>query len=148
MQRTGRRDTSAEMAIRSELFARGLRYRIDMSVPGVPRVRPDILFTRAKVAVMIDGCFWHSCPDHGTIPKRNREWWIAKLAANRDRDERATALLQGAGWTVVRVWEHESPDEAAARISAVVEAATPTTPLRPCANEGTDGRGATRRSVP
>lgn len=119
MQRQARRDTKPEIALRRELWRRGLRYRIDMAaVPG--RRRADIVFTRGRVVVYVDGCYWHSCPDHATVPKANREWWVAKLRANVERDRDTDARLAAAGWEVVRVWEHEAPMEAADRIEAAL----------------------------
>jgi DNA mismatch endonuclease (patch repair protein) len=79
-----------------------------------------MVFSRARVAVYVDGCYWHSCPVHATVPKANREWWVAKLAANVARDRDTDARLRLAGWEVVRVWEHESIEEAAERIEADV----------------------------
>ena len=112
------RNTRPEWAIRRELFARGLRYRIHRRpVPSV-RAEADILFTRERVAVFVDGCFWHSCPDHSVLPKANREWWRAKLAATVARDRANADALERAGWRVVRVWEHETPASAADRIVA------------------------------
>ena len=121
MERQARSGTAPELAIRRELHRRGLRYRVDTRPP-VPsqRSRPDLLFTRAKVAVFIDGCFWHGCADHFTVPKNNREWWLEKIEANRVRDSRNTALLESAGYTVIRVWEHEAPMDAADRVQQVV----------------------------
>ncbi len=116
MQNTPQRDTPAELALRRELFRRGLRYRVDAPVPGVTRARPDIVFPRKRVAVFVDGCFWHACPEHGTIPDSSREWWTKKLAANVERDRRHDRELAQAGWTVIRVWEHEEPEVAADRI--------------------------------
>jgi DNA mismatch endonuclease (patch repair protein) len=84
------------------------------------RCRVDVVFTRVRVAVFIDGCFWHSCPEHGTSPEVNTEYWAAKLARNRERDARNNEALEAAGWHVVRVWEHEDPEVAAARIAAAV----------------------------
>jgi DNA mismatch endonuclease (patch repair protein) len=111
MQATGRRDTPPERVIRQELHSRGLRYRVDRSIPGVTRSRPDIVFPSEKVAVYVDGCFWHSCPQHATVPKQNRDWWVAKLEDNCDRDRRHNAELQAAGWEVLRFWEHEDVRE-------------------------------------
>ncbi len=107
MQRTGRRDTAAERAVRTELHRRGLRYFVDLSVIDGVRRRVDIVFPRRRVAVFVDGCFWHSCPIHRTVPKTNRDWWVAKLAANEARDRASDAQLQQAGWTVLRFWEHQ-----------------------------------------
>ena len=97
----------------------GLRFRVDYPVrvaDQIRPIRPDIVFTRAKLAVFVDGCFWHGCPEHGTHPQRNSRYWTAKLARNQDRDRRYNVLLATSGWTVVRVWEHETPDHAAEQI--------------------------------
>lgn len=111
-----RRDTTTELAVRRELFRRGLRYRVDFApVPGLRR-RADIVFTRARVAVFIDGCFWHGCPVHATHPKQNAEYWGSKLAANVERDRDTDRRLSAAGWCVARFWEHESPTSVAAAI--------------------------------
>ncbi|MFF7893580.1 very short patch repair endonuclease [Streptomyces sp. NPDC007907] len=119
-----RRDTKPERTIRSLLHAAGKRYRVDLrlQLEGA-RPRPDIVFTRARVAVFVDGCFWHCCPEHGRQPGVNGGYWGPKLQRNVARDRAADAALAAAGWTVVRVWEHEAPDEAAARIIATLEAA-------------------------
>jgi len=118
-QRTA--STSPEVALRRVLFTRGLRYRVDFPLPllGVRR-RADVAFTRAKVAVFVDGCFWHACPEHGTTPKANAWYWVPKLARNVLRDNDTDRRLAEAGWAVVRVWEHEDPEEAAARVEAAV----------------------------
>ncbi|KAA0232168.1 MAG: hypothetical protein JJLCMIEE_02576 [Acidimicrobiales bacterium] len=121
MKRQRRRDTKPEAALRSELWRRGLRYRVDVKVVGRRR-RVDIAFTRAKVAVFVDGCFWHSCPEHGSLPKANRAWWTEKLKANERRDRDTDKELEAAGWLVIRVWGHEDPIEAAGRIEAAVRA--------------------------
>ena len=121
METTRQRDTPAELALRSELHRRGLRYRVDASLPGVTRARPDIVFSRQKIAVFVDGCFWHSCPEHATQPKANEEWWAAKLAANVERDRRHDSELADEGWAVVRIWEHEDPVVAADRVQRLVE---------------------------
>ena len=120
MQSVRQRDTEAEVAIRRRLHARGLRYRVDRPVIGVVRRRADIVFPTAKVAVFVDGCFWHSCPIHGTAPKANAKWWAEKLATNRRRDADTDTRLRDAGWEVVRVWEHEPPAQAVKHIAAVV----------------------------
>lgn len=122
MSTVRRRDNGPETAVRRRMHAMGLRYRVAWPVPGQRRRTIDIAFTRAKVAVYIDGCFWHGCPLHGTVPRSNRSWWETKLAANRARDTSATAQLQQLGWTVLRFWEHESPDSVAERVYAVVRA--------------------------
>jgi DNA mismatch endonuclease (patch repair protein) len=119
MERQRRRDTKPELALRRAVWRLGLRYRVDIApIPG--RRRADLVFTRAKVAVYVDGCFWHSCPDHATVPKANREWWVAKLEAIVRRDRDTDNRLIAAGWTVLRIWEHEQIDAAAARIAGAV----------------------------
>ncbi len=122
MSTVRRRDNGPETAVRRRLHAMGLRYRVAWPVPGQRRRTIDIAFTRARVAVYIDGCFWHGCPIHGTIPRSNRSWWETKLAANRARDMSVNAQLQQLGWTVLRFWEHESPDAVAKRVYAAVRA--------------------------
>lgn len=122
MQQQGRRDTAPELALRREVWRRGLRYRVDVA-PIRGRRRADLVFTRARVAVYVDGCFWHRCPLHATTPKTNHEWWTAKLDANVARDRATDEELSVAGWTVVRVWEHEEPVAAASRVQAAVGAA-------------------------
>lgn len=101
----------------------GLRYRVDRRVlPGLRR-RADLVFVSARVAVFVDGCFWHRCPDHGNLPKSNREWWTEKLNRNVARDRDTDLRLTEAGWHVERVWEHElrdAPDLAAARVATTV----------------------------
>jgi DNA mismatch endonuclease (patch repair protein) len=103
-----RTNTAPEIQLRRALHAAGLRYRVDYPIRLDGRLlRPDIAFTRSRVAVFIDGCFWHSCPRHGQIPATNTEFWTAKLKANTERDRRQNQLLTDAGWLVVRLWEHE-----------------------------------------
>jgi DNA mismatch endonuclease, patch repair protein len=119
MKGTRRRDTGAELAVRSALHGAGLRYRVDRPILGMRR-RADIVFVSAKVVVFIDGCFWHCCPVHRTYPRANAKWWAAKLETNRRRDTDTNRELRKAGWTVVRVWEHENPETAAARIIRLV----------------------------
>lgn len=119
-----RRDTTPELALRRLLHARGLRYRVDTApLPGVRR-RADVVFTRVRVAVFVDGCFWHSCPTHATHPKANAAWWQAKLEATVARDRDTDTTLAAAGWTVVRVWEHEPPAQAADRVVQAYTART------------------------
>lgn len=117
-----RRDTAPELALRRALHAAGYRYRVVHPVPGNRRRSIDIAFTRARVAVFVDGCFWHGCPEHGTQPRANSDWWTAKLAANHTRDEDTDRLLREAGWHVVRIWEHESVEDAVAAVRAALEA--------------------------
>jgi DNA mismatch endonuclease (patch repair protein) len=112
-----RRDTGPERAVRSLLHGAGFRYRVDypVVVDGV-RIRPDLAFTARRVAVFIDGCFWHCCPEHGSQPASNVRYWGPKLQGNVDRDRRHTRLLQEAGWTVLRFWEHETPERVATEV--------------------------------
>lgn len=109
-----RTDTRCEIDLRSALHRRGLRFRKDHLVcAGTLRVRPDVVFTRQLLAVFVDGCFWHCCPEHGQIPKSNREYWVPKLQANVDRDRLVDQALVSSGWLVIRIWEHMPPEEAA-----------------------------------
>lgn len=111
-----RRDTKPEMLLRRELHGRGLRYRVQVKVPGNRRRTIDIAFTRVRLAVYMDGCFWHGCPEHLTVPKTNTDWWEWKIANNQDRDRDTDRLLGAAGWTVLRVWEHEPTHDAATTV--------------------------------
>jgi DNA mismatch endonuclease (patch repair protein) len=122
MQGQRRRDTRAELALRRELHRRGLRYRLDQPVvPGTRRRRVDIVFLGAKVAVSVDGCFWHGCAAHGVAEHRVNAWyWPAKIERNRARDADTDARLSAEGWAVVRVWEHDDPVAAADRIERIV----------------------------
>lgn len=120
-----RRDTAPELALRRALHAAGYRYRVVHPVPGNRRRSIDIAFTRARVAVFVDGCFWHGCPEHGTRPHANAGWWTAKLAANRARDEDTDRLLREAGWQVVRVWEHEPLGDALEAVRAALATGDP-----------------------
>jgi DNA mismatch endonuclease (patch repair protein) len=120
MSRQRSRDTEVELALRRELHRAGLRFRIHRRpLPGVRR-EADIVFGPVKVAVFVDGCFWHGCAEHATWPKRNAEFWRAKIEGNRTRDLDTDSRFAAAGWTVLRVWEHEKPAEAAARIAVIV----------------------------
>lgn len=113
------RDTKPELAIRSLVHARGLRYRVATRPLKDLRRTADMVFRPTKVAVFIDGCFWHGCPEHGTSPKANADYWAPKLERNKARDEETTIALQEAGWLVIRIWEHEPPERAA---ESIVEA--------------------------
>ncbi|GAA5144587.1 very short patch repair endonuclease [Microbacterium pseudoresistens] len=119
MRANRRRDTKPELAIRSPLHAAGLRYRVDFAPLGGRR-RADIVFTRWRVAVFVDGCFWHRCPLHATYPKRNCDYWLPKLQRNIDRDRETDEQLRSSGWIVVRCWEHDPPVEVAKRIEHLV----------------------------
>jgi DNA mismatch endonuclease (patch repair protein) len=101
----------------------GLRFRVDRRlVVADVRCRPDLVFAGAGVAVFVDGCFWHSCPTHGELPRANRPFWEEKLRGNVERDRRQAAALEAEGWKVIRVWEHEDPAQAALRIATAVRA--------------------------
>src|SRR4051812_41698341 len=113
------RDTKGELELRSLLHRRGLRFRVHALLPGLRR-RSDIVFTRARVVVFVDGCFWHGCPEHGTWPKQNADWWRAKIKGNASRDRETDRVLAGAGWMVLRFWEHDDPSAAADAIEEVV----------------------------
>lgn len=122
MSRLSRRDTAPELALRREMHHRGLRYRLQVPVPTAPRRTIDIAFTRARVAVFVDGCFWHGCPEHGVRPETNKDWWRWKIERNQARDRDTTERLQALGWAVIRVWEHVAPDQAALVVAAEVRA--------------------------
>jgi DNA mismatch endonuclease, patch repair protein len=116
-RRTG---TRPELALRSEVHRRGLRYRVDHLLRvGEVKVRPDLVFTKARLAVFMDGCFWHGCPEHGRRPVTNPGYWGPKLDRNLIRDRQVNQCLLTDGWAVIRVWEHEPAGEAADRIVAL-----------------------------
>jgi DNA mismatch endonuclease (patch repair protein) len=107
MQSNGASATKPEAAIRKALHASGLRFRKNLGLDACGRrVRPDIVFTRTRLAVFVDGCFWHCCPEHGAVPATNRGYWAAKLARNVERDGEVDQALRAAGWDVLRIWEH------------------------------------------
>lgn len=105
MSRVGQRDTAPEMQLRRLLWRAGLRYRVNHRIEGI---RVDIAFPRRRLAIFVDGCFWHCCPLHGSSPKNNASYWTNKLRENRERDQRQNRALLNAGWTVIRLWEHEA----------------------------------------
>ncbi|WUH81539.1 very short patch repair endonuclease [Amycolatopsis sp. NBC_00438] len=123
MRANRRTDTKPEVALRSALHRLGYRYRKDLrlDLPEGVRVRPDVVFTARKVAVFVDGCFWHVCPEHGRQPTSNEWYWTPKLRRNVERDRAANDALGRAGWHVVRIWEHQPLDDAVAAVTAVVE---------------------------
>jgi DNA mismatch endonuclease (patch repair protein) len=121
-----RRDTKPEMALRRELHRRGFRYRVDVSPVAGLRRRADIIFTSARVAVFVHGCFWHGCPDHGTKPKANAEWWAEKLERNISRDVDTRQQVEAAGWAVVEMWEHEDPIDVADKLALLIRSRLPT----------------------
>ncbi|MGW1193989.1 very short patch repair endonuclease [Streptomyces sp. NPDC002559] len=117
------KDTKPELMLRSALHRRGMRYRVGVRPLPALRRTADVVFPKAKVAVFVDGCFWHGCPEHYRPAKRRGQKWEDKIQANRDRDAATNLALKEAGWTVVRIWEHEDLDEAADRVKEIVTAA-------------------------
>lgn len=120
MRGTKSRDTVPELALRRAVHALGLRYRVDVRPVADLNRTADLVFTKAKVAVFLDGCFWHGCPEHHVAAKTNASWWAGKIEGNRSRDLDTTAQLGSRGWTVLRIWEHEDPLVAAQMVAAVV----------------------------
>ncbi|SHO97626.1 DNA mismatch endonuclease vsr [Mycobacteroides abscessus subsp. abscessus] len=116
------RDTRPELALRTLLHARGLRYRVNFRPLSGRRNTADVVFTKARVAVFVDGCFWHGCPEHLMAPKSNTNYWGPKIERNRERDAEFSEVLKSAGWTVVRFWEHDNPVLAADYIEQIVRA--------------------------
>jgi DNA mismatch endonuclease (patch repair protein) len=122
MRGNRKRDTRPEVLLRSELHRRGLRFRKDYLIREAGlRVRADIAFPRRRIAVFLDGCFWHGCPKHGNVPRANSRYWSVKLARNHERDGMVNSQLRAAGWCVIRVWEHTDPAEAAAHVQEALE---------------------------
>ena len=118
-------DTAPEVRLRAALHAKGLRFRKSLLVR-LPhgRTHPDIVFPRRKVVVYLDGCFWHGCPQHGSIPVANADYWVPKLRRTHERDRLNDQALHAAGWLVVRLWEHQPLDEAVATVMAAVTASS------------------------
>ena len=116
MRANRRRDTKPELLVRRLLHAHGLRYRVDLAITDDKRRRVDVVFTRARIAVFIDGCFWHGCPEHFIPPKTNQGYWKPKIDGNTRRDLSTTADLTDRGWLVLRYWEHEDPSAVAKSI--------------------------------
>lgn len=123
MRANRRRDTSPELALRKELHRLGLRYRVDFPIRPIGQrlIRPDVVFPARRIAVYVDGCFWHGCPDHGTRATTNQEYWTEKIATNRARDARLTNALEVDGWTVLRFWEHDDPLLSARKVKETVD---------------------------
>jgi DNA mismatch endonuclease (patch repair protein) len=122
MQGNRSRDTAPELALRSLVHAAGLRYRVAAKpLPGMRRTA-DLLFRPTRVAVFVDGCFWHHCPEHFVLPKTNPDYWTEKIDRNVQRDRDTDARLEAEGWLVLRFWEHQPPDMAAAEVIAAVRA--------------------------
>lgn len=121
MARFGRRDTAPELALRRTLHARGRRFFVDSRISTRTRARADLVFPRARVAVFVDGCFWHWCEEHAHLPKANADLWRAKLLANRQRDASHDAVLRSEGWKVIRVWEHDDVEAAADTVETALD---------------------------
>lgn len=119
MSRQRSRDTAPEIAVRKILHRSGLRFRTDVKLESDLRTRADIAWSGLKLAIFIDGCFWHGCPEHATRPIANQQWWAQKLDANIARDRRTDAELERRGWTVRRYWEHQPPESVARDIAQV-----------------------------
>lgn len=120
MLATRRRNTPSELLLRSFLHSMGYRFRTDRQIAET-RYRPDVVFSKAKVAVFVDGCFWHGCPIHATWPKTNAAWWRNKIESNRRRDLESSKLLRANGWMVLRFWTHANMQLAARRVAKVLE---------------------------
>lgn len=116
--------TGPEMAVRRLLHRNGLRYRVQYPVPGAPRRSIDIAFPKKKIAIFIDGCFWHGCSEHRNIPAHNRDWWQSKIDQNRSRDRDTDEKLQEAGWIVFRFWEHDTLEIIIEKLLKVINAST------------------------
>jgi DNA mismatch endonuclease, patch repair protein len=127
MRAIRRTNTKPEVALRQALHRQGYRFRKDyrLDLADGKRVRPDIAFTARRVAVFVDGCFWHACPEHGSKPANNVWYWEPKLRRNVERDRAADAALSAAGWDVVRVWEHEPIDAAVTAVQAALTRSRP-----------------------
>jgi DNA mismatch endonuclease (patch repair protein) len=146
MARQRRRDTAPEIRLRAVMHAVGLRYLVDRQPDPALRWRADVVFTRARVAVFVDGCFWHGCDEHGSVPKGNRSWWARKLELNMARDVVVGQELGSRGWTVVRVWEHEDPHAATAQIQGLIERSR-LAAQRPIAAHAGSGSPTTKTSL-
>lgn len=150
MQGNRKVGTRPEVALRSELHRRGLRFRKNAPIRTPLRlVRPDIIFTRRRLAVFVDGCFWHRCPQHGTSPRTNSPYWSAKLDRNVARDTATDEALRAAGWSVVHVWEHEPIVQAADVVEghlADADGSGPATPSGPLSTDPDAGEARTTSS--
>ena len=121
MVANSRHESGAERELRSELFRRGMRFRKHVRVVATSRCKPDVIFPRARIAVFVDGCFWHRCPDHATFPRANAKWWQEKLDANVERDREYDNALVSEGWVVIRLWEHQPVMEMADTVERAVK---------------------------
>ena len=125
MKANRRSGTRPEEELRSALHRKGLRFRKDLYLKiGNVRTKADVVFPRQRIAVYLDGCFWHRCPEHGQLPQANRSYWKPKLERNAQRDEEVSQALRKDGWIVIRIWEHEELDPAVQRINRAVRERT------------------------
>jgi DNA mismatch endonuclease (patch repair protein) len=120
MRGNRKRDTSPELALRRAVHGLGLRYRVAERPLRDRRWTADLVFRSARVAVFVDGCYWHGCPTHFKPPRTNSDYWGPKIARNKDRDALVDRTLANEGWAVVRFWEHDDPVRAASRVAEVV----------------------------
>jgi DNA mismatch endonuclease (patch repair protein) len=125
MQGNRRRDTGPELRLRSALHALGLRFRVDRRPVTAIACRADVVFARRRLAIFVDGCYWHGCPTHFVAPVTNRGYWAAKVEGNRQRDASTASRIEDAGWRVIRVWEHEDAAEAAQAIARLIRPSAP-----------------------
>lgn len=135
MAKVRQKGTDAEIALRRELYRRGLRYRVDYEVMKKPRRVADVAFPGLKIAIFVDGCFWHGCPEHASWPKQNAEFWRQKIEANRLRDADTNSRLLDIGWTALRFWEHESQAKATETVAQMVAMVKAKRCASPDANE-------------
>jgi DNA mismatch endonuclease (patch repair protein) len=125
MQANRSRDTQPELRLRRILHGRGLRYFVNRRALASARWKADLVFPTQRIAVFVDGCYWHGCPEHYSLPRVNTAYWAPKIEGNRTRDRRFDELLRAAGWTVIRAWEHEDPVDVADRVEAAFRTAQP-----------------------
>lgn len=125
MRRMPEYSTGPEMLVRQAIFKSGFRYRVKYPVPGVPRRTMDIAFPGRRIAIFIDGCFWHGCSEHRSIPKNNYEWWKAKIDQNRKRDRDTDERLVSAGWSVLRYWEHDPVEKIVQELQDLIKSRPP-----------------------
>lgn len=123
MSQAATTNTKPELMLRQALHRAGRRFRVRYRVPGLPRRSVDIAFTRSRVAIMVDGCFWHVCPENASWPRNNADWWRGKLLANVARDRETDCLLEALGWIVVRVWGHERIEAAVEKVLTAIDRA-------------------------
>ncbi len=122
MARVRQKGTSAEIDLRKALHSKGMRYRLHVQLLTKPRRVADIVFSSTRIAIFVDGCFWHGCPEHASWPKSNADFWREKIETNRARDADTDQRLRSLGWTVIRIWAHENADDAADSIAQIIEA--------------------------